>query len=226
MLGERMNCAEFARMVHDLARSRGLTEAETAIARSHAEICPSCGFQLAEAEKLAAVFKRVSADSRSLSAPETVESTLMALFRASNGEARRYGKRRWQIAFGWVSAAALASLLAFFLVGRESGPSLRPATSSGADRVATAIARAKALNTSVVAISPSTSTESASGFVPVPFAGGFARGDSGVVVRVQLPSTALAELGYPVDETQGEAMVQADLIVGEDGWPRAVRIVH
>ena len=72
----------------------------------------------------------------------------------------------------------------------------------------------------------SSETVLASDFVPVPYSGGFAPGDSAVIVRVQVPRTALAELGYPVDETQGSGMVQADLLVGEDGWPHAVRIVR
>jgi hypothetical protein len=62
-------------------------------------------------------------------------------------------------------------------------------------------------------------------FVPVPYGEGFEPGDSGVIVRVEMPRSALADLGYSVDSTRSADLIQADLLVGEDGWPRAVRLV-
>jgi hypothetical protein len=38
--------------------------------------------------------------------------------------------------------------------------------------------------------------------------------------------SALGSLGYPVDEVHAADVVQADLLVGEDGLPRAVRLVQ
>lgn len=221
-----MNCTEFSKIVHELARSRGLTEAEAAVARAHAETCPSCARALADAEELAAILKGVSTDSRSLGAPESTEWSLMAAFRASKAEGSRRWKPRWRPVLGWASAAAVAFLLAFATWGGTPLHRSQPVTASNVGSSVPAVANAKTQHPQLAAQSRNASSAPVSGFVPVPFAGGFARGDSGEIVRVQVPRAALAELGYPVDEVQGQGMVQADLLVGEDGWPRAVRIVR
>jgi hypothetical protein len=67
---------------------------------------------------------------------------------------------------------------------------------------------------------------SASDFVPVPFTGGIASDDQGMVVRVQLTRASLAQLGYPVAETPDEDLILADVLVGEDGWPRGVKLIQ
>jgi hypothetical protein len=46
-----------------------------------------------------------------------------------------------------------------------------------------------------------------------------------MVVRVQLSRASLAELGYPLDEVYSSDWVRADVLVGQDGWPRGVRLV-
>ena len=66
----------------------------------------------------------------------------------------------------------------------------------------------------------------ASDFVPVPFTGAINWDDPGMVVRVQLTRASLAQLGYPVAETPDEDLIRADVLVGEDGWPRGVRLVQ
>ena len=72
----------------------------------------------------------------------------------------------------------------------------------------------------------------ASDFVPVPFTGGISADDPGMVVRVQLTRASLAQLGYPVAETPPVAetadddLIRADVLVGEDGWPRGVKLVQ
>ncbi|HVB99383.1 MAG TPA: hypothetical protein VNJ12_08670 [Candidatus Dormibacteraeota bacterium] len=229
-----MKCGEFAEIVHDLARARQLGEVEAAIGRAHAESCPACGCLLAEAQRLAGVLREASVESRGLEAPEGVESGLMAAFRAANSaprQSRPRPKPKWLLGLGLAGAGVLASLLVFVWLARSPGRRPSSAAASAATGSATeAIAEQKAPAGQTAAMpanlpaQPNTSL--VSGFVPVPFAGGIARGDTGVIVRVQVPRSALAELGYPIDETGGEGMVQADLLVGEDGWPHAVRIVR
>ena len=231
MLGEAMKCGEFEKIVDDLARSGPLGEAETLIARAHAETCPVCACRLAEAETLAAILRQASAESRSLEAPERVESQLMAAFRAARGPSARPAKKlAWRWVFGWAGAGAVAAAVFFAWLGRGPArpvsPALQPAEANAKAAAVPGGSAVVLVKTASRAIPAAQSAAYfSSGFVPVPFAGGFARGDSGVIVRVRVPRSALAELGYPVDETQGQGIVQADLLVGEDGWPRAVRIV-
>ncbi|HYE13588.1 MAG TPA: hypothetical protein VD968_04005, partial [Pyrinomonadaceae bacterium] len=50
--------------------------------------------------------------------------------------------------------------------------------------------------------------------------------DSGAVVRVELPRSALASLGLPVNAERAHERVKADVVVGEDGTARAIRFVR
>lgn len=228
MPGETMKCAEFSKIVHELARSQGLTEAEAAIARTHAESCPACASLLVEAEELAAILKSVSAGSRSLGAPESVESDLMAAFRASKpsmSEGSRRWKPRWRPVLGWATLGAVALLLVFAVSSRIPVRRSTPVASTAVSSASAPVASAGRTVSGPATELRNAALQPTSGFVPVPFSGGFAQGDSGVIVRVRVPRASLAELGYPADEMQGQGMVQADLLVGEDGWPRAVWIL-
>lgn len=228
-----MKCREFAGVVHELARREQLDPAVAAIARAHAESCPHCGCLLAEARRFASMVHVAAAESRSLGAPASIEQQLVGAFRqerAARSNARARRRFGWRVTLAWAGAAAAAVLLTFVLLHRapDRRPSPAVRQSANATGTATPTSRQTAAVQNPAAEPPAQSAETslASEFVPVPYSGGFAPGDSGVIVRVQVPRTALAELGYPVDETQGSGIVQADLLVGEDGWPHAVRIVR
>ncbi len=78
----------------------------------------------------------------------------------------------------------------------------------------------------VAADAPVSETYAASDFVPVPFTGAITADDPGMIVRVQLTRSSLAQLGYPVAETPDEDLILADVLVGEDGWPRGVKLIQ
>ena len=63
------------------------------------------------------------------------------------------------------------------------------------------------------------------GFVPWPGAEAWPRFESGTLVRVDLPVSALIALGLPVPPSTASVM-QADIVVGQDGFARAVRLVQ
>lgn len=224
-----MKCREFESVVHDLARCGHLEPAVETIARAHAESCPSCGCRLAEAERLTKILRVASAEVRHAEPPPQLEARLLAAFRRETAARNKVPARKrfgWRPMLGWAGAAAFVAVFAFVLLGhfpdrRTSSPAVRGSTQTAAAVTATAQTAASAET-----VAQSSQKELSSGFVPVPFAGGFGPGESAVIVRVQLPRSSLAELGYPVDETQGNGVVQADLVVGEDGWPQAVRIVR
>src|SRR5262245_40706462 len=50
--------------------------------------------------------------------------------------------------------------------------------------------------------------------------------ESGELIRVQMPRSALITLGLPVDVERAGEMVKADLLIGEDGLARAIRFVR
>lgn len=63
-------------------------------------------------------------------------------------------------------------------------------------------------------------------FIPLTQGGGFGAGESAHVVRVELPRTALARFGLPVNAESEAGRVKADVLVGEDGVARAIRFVR
>jgi len=70
---------------------------------------------------------------------------------------------------------------------------------------------------------PATMLEAEEGFVDVPFAPPLAPGDLVRVVHAELAPVELARMGVLVDDADA-GVVPADVVVGEDGFPRAVRL--
>lgn len=63
-------------------------------------------------------------------------------------------------------------------------------------------------------------------FIPLTHGGGFAAGEGAHVVRVEVPRTALARFGLPVNAESSDRRVKADVLLGEDGIARAIRFVR
>jgi len=66
----------------------------------------------------------------------------------------------------------------------------------------------------------------APGFVALPYAQSGVPLESVVVMRVQMRSAELGSLGVAAPAAAGSAEITADLLVGQDGVPRAVRFVQ
>ena len=64
------------------------------------------------------------------------------------------------------------------------------------------------------------------GFVPVPAAAGLPQFESGVIVRVALPVTALPSYGVDISPASSDQPVEADVLLGQDGLARAIRLVN
>lgn len=63
-------------------------------------------------------------------------------------------------------------------------------------------------------------------FFPLAY-GGYQRPmQSGEVIRVQMPRSALIAFGLPVNIERADVPVEADLLIGEDGLTRAIRFVR
>jgi hypothetical protein len=63
------------------------------------------------------------------------------------------------------------------------------------------------------------------GFVTIPYAPPLATGEFVRVVETELQPIALAHMGIYVDEADSSE-IPAELLLGEDGFPRAVRVVE
>ena len=225
-----MTCAEFDTVVHDVARPGALDKPSAVIAKFHAQTCERCAARLAQAQVLASALEAVAQDSADLGAPAHLEPALVSAFREHRRSLERKQHRQRRTRLRWLEWSALAAAAAVVLaigawnfsrpraIGTDTNPSAvvtRPLNSNADDA---------AQQTAPVA--PAAAEDWNSDFVPLPYGESLSPDDSGLVVRVSMTRSALGSLGYPVDEVHAGDVVQADLLVGEDGLPRAVRLVR
>jgi hypothetical protein len=68
--------------------------------------------------------------------------------------------------------------------------------------------------------------EIATDFFPLVNRESLAEMDSGQVMRVELPRTALMSFGLPMNMDRAGERIKADVVVGNDGLARAIRFVR
>ncbi len=66
---------------------------------------------------------------------------------------------------------------------------------------------------------------SPSGFVELPWSGGLPAFESGEIVRVEVPVASLPAYGFDISRGTSRS-VEADVLVGQDGLARAMRLVN
>jgi hypothetical protein len=72
----------------------------------------------------------------------------------------------------------------------------------------------------------STRGEIATDFLPIGYAGTLSLQEGGQIVRVELPRSALASFGLPVNMERYNEKVKADVWLSSDGVARAIRFVQ
>jgi hypothetical protein len=144
---------------------------------------------------------RILAADGPVEAPGHIEARLRMEFR------RQKRRRNLVIWTPWLGVAAAASIALFVWVRSESQkPALAP-------------------EVAVHAVAP-VAEEETDGFYPLPEAEALPAVENAMVVRVQLPVSSLQLMGVPVNEESADLSVQADLLLGQDGLARAVRLVE
>jgi hypothetical protein len=228
-----MTCREFDEVVHGFVRMELLDVNVRDAVLEHAAHCELCSERIADATALAEGSEMIAKVARGEQVPPRMEASLLSAFRDHHRRAS------WRRRLEWASAGAVAAVLLIFLwtIGeRWKGPS-SPApkkdvsSQSGMPLDAKVHAPSKqdeaaAATDEAEAETPVSGTYVASDFVPVPFTSAITADDPGMIVRVQLTRSSLAQLGYPVAETPDEDLIPADVLVGEDGWPRGVKLIQ
>jgi hypothetical protein len=227
-----MTCREFDEIVHGFVRMELLDLNLREAALEHAAHCELCSERMADAAALAESSETMAKSLQGMQAPAHVETSLRVAFRS------HHRRVTWRRTLEWASVGASAAVLLIFLwtvSGRSKDPSSTPkkdvSSQSGMPLEAKGSAAPKQeeaapAGDAVVAEASGSGTYSASDFVPVPFTGAITPDDPGMIVRVQLTRSSLAQLGYPVAETPDEGLILADILVGEDGWPRGVKLIQ
>jgi len=171
-------------------------------------------------DRVVEALRALSEYDASREASSEVEARLHVQFQSAR-------RRAWRQAALWATAVAAAMIV--FLVGTNRKPPA-PAPVYGVARQAvvippaTAATSSAAVKTAVRARRPAMrAQEVVTDFFPLmdpapPF-------ERGQLLRVQLPASAMQMVGLPVREDRLAEPVQADVLVGEEGLPRAIRFV-
>jgi anti-sigma factor RsiW len=193
-----MTCRQLKFDVIDCARGVALDPSRETALQSHLRSCEACAL-LVERHRAMSVALRRLADEQQI-AP--LNPRRLALLLASFDRTRRRSRRE-TIAVG-LSLAASVLIVASLSVGlqRQASP---PHPSQA-----------------IATHPPAASAETA--FVVVPGADALPRLESGRVIRIEIPESELSSVGlWP---TAHAGAVQADVLVGQDGLVRAVRLVQ
>jgi len=231
-----MTCQEFDEAVHGFVRMELLDVELREALVEHASRCSPCAERMADATALAEALESAGQRVRTEQAPPSVEIALLAIFR------NHHRRAAWRRTFEWATVGAAAAALMFFVWTAgwrwraPSSPAPRKGVSSqsnqpievnaGGHTAPIAAGEASPQATAGNATVSANDAYAASDFVPVPFTGGITSDDPGMIVRVQLTRASLAQLGYPVAEAPDEDLIRADVLVGEDGWPRGVKLIQ
>ena len=78
---------------------------------------------------------------------------------------------------------------------------------------------------SVRRVGPRRGNVKPAGFVELPSAAGLPEFESGTIVRLELPVASLPAYGIEIPAAADERPIEADLLVGQDGLTRAIRLV-
>jgi hypothetical protein len=221
-----MSCDEFREKVMDMARGR-----DDAAVLDHVRECEECQRALLNQRTLSAGLRSISTNETAAPSP-ALEAQLLARFDVVRGP--RFKIPRWTIP-ALAGAAALVAAWIFLaprqplegpLTGSPKAPSPMVAVhpplqvSSPAPKAA----RRRARIIKATRATPAPETEAP--FIPIPYATPLDPSERVEIVRVNLSATGLASLGLRVWGAQPDMRVNAELILGENGLARAVRLVQ
>ena len=205
--------------------------------RAHLAGCTPCAERWEAERELTDQFRTMRLRAAALMALDTERDGLMRDFARLDlaGQRRRRAVRSWVLALG-----AAAALLVSVFVGHIAGTRMRQTPprairTNGRRNPPTVFYEAGGFETngfeksgfepSGFEPSSDASALSSDDFIAVPYTPPLAQGELVRVVHADLYPEALASLGFDIDPASA-SNVPADVVVGEDGIPRAVRITE
>jgi hypothetical protein len=194
-----MMCRTVVPYLIDLARGGVLDADRRAEVDRHLRQCPACTARLEDERALSAALGRLSREVEVPALDLESERTLLAAFDAAWAQPHPRARARvWRLLAAAAGLALAATLT--WTIGHRLAESPAPIASAPP-----------------VAVLPATE------FVPWPGASSLPRFESGQLMRMDLPASVVLSLGLvpPASQT---GVVRADVLVGQDGYARAVRL--
>lgn len=245
-----MTCAEAREEILDLARDVSMPESVRRAVEQHLGGCATCAAEFGRQRDLTVALGALTTEAETWKASPAIEERLREAFVArlpvtprSQSESKRTDR--------WIYALAGAAVMAL-AVWLGSRPSTAPSSGAGASTAASPV-KSPAVSTSLategtkpapsmveakVSSQRPASVRAATGrrvaapkqvrsfeFVTLPAAAGLPDLESGSVVRIAVPVGALPEYGFDIAQVGSKTTVDADVLVGQDGLARAIRLV-
>jgi len=248
-----MNCQDFEKLALDLARNSLLDAAARDQGLIHTEVCSRCAARLAEERALLARVRAVAAELAGEDPPARVDAALLAAFRAQTAATasstvipafdRSWRWSSWKLAAVAAGMLIVISVMAIFWKSANSRiprreeravapapvntPGHRAAPPDGREQMSAEHPKnlPKRVRRRESVDSPD-EVEVVTRFFPLREGEDLTTMDSLQVVRVELPGSALGEVGLPVDPETANEPVKADVVLGQDGLARAIRFVR
>jgi len=248
-----MNCHDFEKLALALACNSLLDATARDQGLIHTEVCNRCAARLAQERALLARMRAVAVDMAGEEPPARVDVSLLAAFRAQTAATAsstviptqgRVGRwLSWKLAAVAAGILILISAIAFIWKSTSSRMPQReeravapkpvntpgPQAESPVGRDQVADVRPKNLPKRVrrhASVMSPDEAEVVTQFFPLREGEDLTTLDSLQVVRVELPGSALGEVGLPFDPETVNEPVKADVVLGQDGLARAIRFVR
>jgi hypothetical protein len=211
------DCREYRPRLIELARGAAGPD-ERRMLMVHVDLCADCARALDEQLALSAALDRLAAEE--LPEMAEIEARVMAEF-----DRAAAGRRRASI---WVFAAGLAAAALVGLVAVERrAPVASPRVQAPAYAVEAPLPPATQTAVHVARTRHKVARREASQedqpFVPIPYTVPLAPEERATIVRMGVPVAALIAAGYRVETSDPGGVVDADVLVSQDGRARAIR---
>jgi hypothetical protein len=211
-----MTCQSHRQALLELAR--GVADVGAGEAEAHVRACASCAAYLRRQRDLTAAVQALSADARNWTASSGVEKRLADAF--ATEQAVRPASTGHRVP-DWRHALSTAAAVVIFMLAAAwwSNPTIAPGVqlaphSEPAGDAARPQPPGHGLE-QVAAIE----------FVMIPAAAGLPPLESARIIRMEVPVSALPDYGLQVVSDGRRAAVEADLLVGQDGLARGIRLL-
>ena len=209
-----MNCGiscNAARLILvQIGRNNLLDSKLRASALEHTRECRECGIRLTNERMLSAGLGMLADEHSDLVPPPALQAALMAKY-------QQQFARRQKVRTLWRAVAAAAACLALVTLG--------PLVTRGKLQSIASETRTPEL-IALDADSTSADATTTDPFIAIPYAEPLAPYERAELQRVKLTRGTLLAMGLPTDVPDADEPMNAELMVGEDGIPRAVRILN
>jgi hypothetical protein len=243
-----MNCQTFSELAGDIARDQMMDAAARVQALAHADDCVSCAVQLTAHQQLTSNLRELVAATKDETTSPVVWERLSAAFDSRRVTHLKSNRRRGIYAAGAIAAMLILALGLVQIARHRQSTNVEAAiaaTFPPAPPVQTTDER-KEKNVIVAVkqksqvvrhrLSPLSTTaggltlpvnqpkEIATDFILLTYDGEV--GSEAQLVRMELPRSAMASFGLPVNMDRADQRVKADVLLGADGLARAIRFVQ